>query len=110
SDPSTRVSAVANLLAAVASWDGLALDFEGLDPDDRANLSAFITALGAALHESRKYYAIALPAKSSDVQTGWSGAYDYSAIAGAADLYLVMAYGWRTSSSRDPGSTAPLSW
>src|SRR5437764_15188618 len=36
SDPITRATAIAALLAAVAPWDGLALDFEGLDAANRA--------------------------------------------------------------------------
>lgn len=109
-DPAVGTTATAQLLAAVAPWDGLALDFEGLDPGDRAGLSAFIRSLGAALRTAGKYFAVALPAKTRDVQTGWAGAYDYGAIAGAADLYVVMAYGFRTSASESPGSTAPLTW
>src|SRR5439155_310781 len=48
--------------------------------------------------------------ETREAQTGWAGAYDYAAIASAADLYLVMSYGFRTSGSDAPGSTAPLSW
>ena len=110
SDAAVGRTATAQLLAAVAPWDGLALDFEGLDPADRSGLSAYIHSLSASLRAAGKYFVIALPAKTSDVQTGWAGAYDYAAIAGAADLYLVMAYGFRTSASEIPGSTAPLSW
>ncbi len=109
-DPAVGRTAITQLLSAVAPWDGLALDFEGLDPGDRGGLSAFIQTLGAALRGAGKYFVVAVPAKTSDVQTGWAGAYDFPAIAGAADLYLVMAYGFRTSSSEIPGSTAPLSW
>jgi spore germination protein YaaH len=109
-EPRVRAAAISGLVAAAERWDGLALDFEGLDPEDRADLTSFIWELGAALRAAGKLYLVALPAKSSDVRTGWSGAYDYPAIAGAADLFLVMAYGWRTSSSRDPGSTAPMPW
>jgi len=109
-EPRVRAAAISGLLAAVERWDGLALDFEGLDPEDRSDLTSFVWELGAALRAAGKLYVVALPAKSSDVRTGWSGAFDYAAIAGAADLFVVMAYGWRTSSSRDPGSTAPMPW
>jgi len=109
-DQAVGRTATAQLLSAVASWDGLALDFEGVDPADRGGLSAFIQSLGAALRSAGKYFVVALPAKTNDAQTGWAGAYDYGAIAGAADLYLVMAYGFRTSVSDVPGSTAPVSW
>ncbi len=110
SDPTIGATAIDNLIASVALWDGLALDFEGMDARDRAGLSRFIRQLGTALSAAGKRYAIALPAKTADHTTGWSGSYDYRAIADAADYYLVMAYGFTTSGSSTPGSTAPLSW
>ncbi len=110
SDPSISATAIDNLVASVAVWDGLALDFEGMDAGDRAALSRFIRDLGAALSAAGKRYAIALPAKVADHTTGWSGSYDYHAIAEVADYYLVMAYGFTTSGSKIPGSTAPLDW
>ena len=109
-DPAIGAAAIDNLVASVAVWDGLALDFEGMDAADRAGLSRFIRQLGVALNAAGKRYAIALPAKTADHTTGWSGSYDYRAIADVADYYLVMAYGFTTSGSRTPGSTAPLSW
>jgi spore germination protein YaaH len=108
-DPAISATTIENLLAAVSTWDGLALDFEGLDAADRPGLTRFIHQLGAALAAAGKTYAIAVPAKTQDTRTGWSGAYDYRAIAGAADLYLVMAYGYAVGSS-PPGSTAPINW
>lgn len=109
-DPAVGAVAIQELVAAVAPWDGLALDFEGLDPSLREQLTQFIEALGAVLRAAGKTYAIALPAKTFDIRTGWAGAYDYPAIAGAADFYLVMTYGYRSSSSSIPGSTAPIAW
>ena len=109
-DPAIGAAAIEQLVGAVKPWDGLALDFEGLDPEDRNLLTSFIHRLGAALRAAGRAFVIALPAKTSDVRTGWAGAYDYAAIAEVADLFLVMAYGFRTSASAVPGSTAPLSW
>jgi spore germination protein len=101
---------IRQLLAAVEPWDGLFLDSEGMDAADRPHLSWYINVLGSALHERGKFYAIALPAKTRDERTGWSGSYDYAAIKDAADLYLVMAYGFRTGTSSTAGSSAPLPW
>jgi len=109
-DDAISTRTIDSLVAAVDGWDGLALDFEGIDVRDGAALSTFIQRLGKALRTNGKQYAIALPAKTSDVGNSWSGAYDYAAIADAADLYLVMAYGFKTSGSSEPGSTAPLTW
>lgn len=109
-EPAVAAFATEQLLVAVATWHGLALDFEGLDPGDRQATSAFINTLGDAVRAAGKLFLVALPAKTSDVRTGWSGAYEYAAIAKAADLYLVMAYGYTSSASATPGSTAPLPW
>jgi spore germination protein len=109
-DPAVAAVAIENMVASVAVWDGLALDFEGMDATDRVGLSRFIRQLGTALNAAGKRYAIALPAKTADHTTGWSGSYDYRAIADVADYYLVMAYGFATSGSRTPGSTAPIGW
>src|SRR5207248_9670661 len=53
--------------------------------------------------------ALALPAKSQDVTTGWAGAYDYAALGGQADLITIMAYDWRGAWS-GPGPVAPYDW
>src|SRR5581483_6143291 len=109
-DPDTRAYALDQLVAAAVGWDGLALDFEGMDADDRDSLTDFVNQLGRRLHQRQQLYAVALPAKTSDARTGWGGSYDYVGIRDAADLYLVMAYGYRVGTSSVPGSTAPLPW
>ena len=53
---------------------------------------------------------MALNAKTSDTRTGWTGALDYAALAPNADLFVIMAYGYRTAKSTVPGSSAPLPW
>lgn len=109
-DSTIAAAAIGRLTALATEWDGISLDFEGLDPSSRDGLTQFIRDLGSSVRRTGKLFTVALPAKTSDVRTGWSGAYDLPAIADAADLFLVMAYGFRTSASTEPGSTAPLPW
>jgi len=111
-DPVQRATAVSTLvnLAQRYRYDGLTLDFEGVSPDDRAGLTAFVEALAAALHAHGQQLAVTVPASTGDMSTGWSGAFDDRAIGQAADWVVVMAYGYRTAQSSQPGPIAPLPW
>src|SRR5262249_23739385 len=76
-DAARRQAVVARLAALPGAYgyDGLTLDFEGVSPNDRAGLTAFVQALAAALHGHGKKLAVATPAKNGDLSTGWAGAY-----------------------------------
>ncbi|HEX9015270.1 MAG TPA: glycosyl hydrolase family 18 protein [Chloroflexota bacterium] len=110
SSAALRASAIDNLVRAVAAYDGICIDFEGLAPGDRDYLTAFMTDLAGRLRPAGKLVSMALSAKSDDSATGWAGALDYAALAPQADLFVVMGYGYRTSRSSVPGSVAPRSW
>lgn len=110
SSPSLRVTAIDNLARATSSYDGISIDFEGIDPADRDLLTSFMADLYGRLHPTGKLVTMALSAKSVDLATGWAGAHDYAALAPYSDLFIIMAYGFRTASSTVPGSSAPRSW
>lgn len=111
SDPRRRQAVVAELadLAATPGYDGIVLDYEGVDAADRPRFTTFVQELATAVHASRKTLAVALPAKTSDKRTGWGGAYDDAALAAAADRIILMAYGFRTASGT-PGPVSPRRW
>jgi spore germination protein YaaH len=88
-------------------YDGFDLDIEAVDASDREAYTAYVAALGVALHERGKMLTLALAAKSRDVTTGWAGAYDYAALAPHADLITIMAYEYHGSWS-GPGPVAPM--
>lgn len=90
-------------------YDGFDLDLEGVNAEDRAAYTSFVARLAAALHQRGKLLTLAVPPKTSDVRTGWAGAYDYAALGEHADLVLIMTYAYTWSSS-GPGSTAPQNW
>jgi spore germination protein len=110
-DGAVAAHAIDQIVEYVTSdgYDGLDLDLEGVEPRDRPAYTAFVAALGAALHARDKGLALALPAKSQDVTTGWAGAYDYAALGGQADLITLMAYDYRGAWS-GPGPVAPYDW
>jgi spore germination protein len=104
---------VVDRLVALANrerYDGITLDLEAILPSDRQDLTSFVQALGAALHQQNKMLAVAVPATSGDMTTGWAGAFDYAAVGAVADRVILMAYGYRTASSTQPGPIAPLPW
>ncbi|MBI3978342.1 MAG: hypothetical protein HY331_09170, partial [Chloroflexi bacterium] len=90
-------------------YEGFDLDFEGVLPADRAALTSFVARLSAALRAQGKTFTMALPPKTSDVTTGWAGAFDYAALAPHLDLAIIMTYAYTWSTSA-PGSTAPQRW
>ena len=90
-------------------YPGFDLDMEGIDAGDRDAYSDFVARLADALHRRGKLLTLAIPAKSSDVRTGWAGPYDYAALGEHADRVLLMAYDYSWSSG-PPGSIAPQDW
>lgn len=107
-DPETTQRALDQIVEYVESegYDGFDLDLEGVRLDDGAAYTTFVQRLGAALHERGKLLTLAIPARSSDITTGWAGAYDYAALGPHADLITVMAYEFHGSWG-EPGPIAP---
>lgn len=106
----SRAAAINALSTPLSDYDGISIDFEGLYPQDRDLLTKFMAQLAGRLRPEGKLVTMALSAKTSDTRTGWAGALDYAALAPNADLFVVMAYGYRTGSSTAPGSAAPIPW
>ena len=106
---SAHVQALVNLVVA-KGYDGIDLDYEGLQAADRALFSTFVGEAAAALHQQGKKLSVAVHPKTSEPGT-WDGpqAQDYAAIGLVADRVRVMAYDyhWATSTA---GAIAPLGW
>ena len=107
-DPAAVARAVENLAgqAAALGLAGLTLDLENVPARDRAHLSRFVAALAQRLHRDSRRLVVAVPARTSD---GPGNAYDYAALAGAADQLWLMTYDqhYRTG---PPGPVAALQW
>ncbi|MFL5733798.1 MAG: glycosyl hydrolase family 18 protein [Chloroflexia bacterium] len=88
-------------------YDGITIDFEGLNGVDKDSLTAFMGKLYAKLHPKKKLVAMAVPAKVRESTDGWSAAYDYAALSGVLDYLLIMAYDFHWTTS-DPGPVAPM--
>jgi spore germination protein YaaH len=111
-DPAMRGAWLATLTNAAVQYgyDGVNLDFEAGAPADRAAYTSFVTELAARLRAIGKKLAVDVSAKTvDDPSHPRSGMYDYPALARAADVVFVMAWGihWSTSA---PGPIADMPW
>jgi spore germination protein len=97
-------------LAAADGLDGLDVDYESLDAQDRGGFSAFVARLCEAAHAKGLTVGLAAHPKVSEPGT-WGGpqAQNYAVLGAAVDYFHVMTYDyhWATSGA---GSLAPLSW
>lgn len=110
-DQATTARVVGQLVDYIVSegYDGLDIDLEGVQAGDRQALTAFVATISKELRSRGKMITMAVPAKTYDATTGWAGAYDYAGLAAHVDYFTIMAYAYTTSSSQ-PGSTAPYTW
>lgn len=110
-DPATTDRFLSQIVSYVVEmgYPGFDLDLEGINAEDRDAFSRFVPRLAEALHQRGKTLTLAIPAKTSDVRTGWAGPYDYAALGRHADHILLMTYehAWP---SGPPGSIAPQQW
>ncbi|HEX6512884.1 MAG TPA: glycosyl hydrolase family 18 protein [Chloroflexota bacterium] len=96
-------------LVSSFGYDGVNVDFENLAGADRALFSGLMSNVYARLHPIGKLVTIALPPKTSESFTGFSGGFDYAAIAPSIDLALVMAYDQHFSGG-PAGPIADVAW
>lgn len=94
----------------LAGWQ---IDFEGLPSSQRAAFSRFVSEVAGALHRHGKLLSVAVGARTSDDPSaesyrGFSGVYDYEALAQSADFLSVMAY--PESDNSHPGPLASAPW
>lgn len=94
-------------IVSAGGYDGITIDFEGLNAGDKPLLTAFMGKLYAKLHPKGKLVAMAVAAQVRDTNDGWAGCYDYAALALVTDYILVMAYDYHWATG-DPGPVAPM--
>jgi len=106
-----RTRLVRNIVAALDSisyCQGINLDFEGLDPQDRYVYDLFVIELAAKLKPKGYLLTIDVPAKASESLTNsWAGAFDYPEIGRYCDFVMIMTYDEHWSTSR-PGPVSSV--
>lgn len=109
SAPAKRDAIVDKLAALVEKYqlDGINIDFENMDPNDRNAFTAFVRELSAALHAKGAVVSVDVP---RDLRSDWSDPYDYAALAQHADYLVLMAYEEHWSGGPKAGSVSSLPW
>ncbi|MCP3794722.1 S-layer homology domain-containing protein [Paenibacillus sp. CH40] len=102
----TTITQLANAVS-VYGLNGLVIDFENVDGQDRANLTLFVQQLKAKLKSQNTVLAICV---SPDYGTDWTAAFDYKQLGGAADYLILMGYDEHWGGSSIPGSVSSLPW
>lgn len=111
-DPAVMRSHVRSLvdLAIEEGYDGIDIDYEHLQGEDREPLSTFLAKLGDALRAEGKVLTATVHPKTTDEgDDGRDLAQDYRAIGAAADQVRVMTYDYSWEES-PPGPVAPADW
>ena len=96
-------------LCETYGYQGMQIDFEGAPPSERANFTAFITALAEKLHSQGEKLSTIVTAKYYNIQTGRAAMYDDAALSIPSDFVFVLDWGvhWTTSG---PGSIDEYPW
>ncbi|HUG17008.1 MAG TPA: glycosyl hydrolase family 18 protein, partial [Thermomicrobiales bacterium] len=110
--PEKRAAIVDRLyeLVQTKAYDGVHIDFEGVNAADRDLLTDLMTRLYAAFHPQGWLVSQAVIARTSDTSTYWGGAYDYPKLSQVNDYITIMAYDYGYASRIDPIAVAPLWW
>lgn len=111
-DPEIRSRTAANVVDAAVRWglSGIHIDFEGVRPAQRNDLTAFMAELAEQARAAGLDVSIAVPAKTAATdRVAWTTAYDYGALAQHVDFLVIMAYDqhWRGG---PVGPVAALPW
>ncbi|MGH9173007.1 MAG: glycosyl hydrolase family 18 protein, partial [Vicinamibacterales bacterium] len=107
-----RDAIVAKLVTVVESngYDGLQIDFEGVNASDQALLTDFMQRLHAEFKPRGWLVSQAVIARTSDASSYWGGAYDYPELAKVNDYIAIMAYDYGYAGRPDPIAVAPIWW
>lgn len=96
------------VFAELYGFNGINIDFENIDYDDRDYFSQFIRELTPYMHEQNITVSIDVTVRSTN--PNWSMVYDREAIGKVVDYMAVMTYDEHWGSSPEAGSVASLPW
>lgn len=110
SDYKLRNSLINNILNAAETYnlDGINIDFENLNLEDKDNFSRFIIELSPRLRDLGKVLSVDVTAP--DGSENWSLCYDRNIIGKVADYIVFMAYDQHGVSSKEAGTVAGYNW
>ncbi|MGG4096612.1 S-layer homology domain-containing protein [Paenibacillus lautus] len=109
SSSQSRKSVVDSITANVSRYrlDGINIDFENVMPQDRQNLTAFITQLSIEMRRLGAKLSIDV---SPDLNTDWTAGFDYATLGTQVDYMVLMSYDQHWGGSPKAGSVSSLPW
>ncbi len=110
-DPAAESALVAAVTVQVRRLrlGGVNLDFEAVPGGDRGQLTALVQELAASLHAAGAGLSVDVVPHAPGAVDAASAAYDYPALAAAADRLVVMTYDEHFAAG-DPGPIAGVDW
>lgn len=110
SDYKLRNGLINNILNVAETYnlDGINIDFENLNLEDKDNFSRFIIELSPRLRDLGKVLSVDVTAP--DGSENWSLCYDRNIIGKVADYIVFMAYDQHGVSSKEAGTVAGYNW
>ncbi|MCL8208717.1 MAG: glycoside hydrolase [Actinomycetia bacterium] len=107
-DPAARSRAVNAIAGLVRThrYAGVNIDFQGLSPADRQDLTTFMDALARALPKGSLLSMSVVPLKTTN---GSQSAYDYRALDHIVGAMVLMAYDLHGDGT-PPGPVSPIRW
>lgn len=109
SSATLRQSVISSIAANTVKYelDGINIDFENVMPQDRENLTLFVTLLSAEMKRLGAKLSIDV---SPDLNTDWTAAFDYAALGRQLDYLVLMSYDEHWGGSPKAGSVSSISW
>jgi hypothetical protein len=112
-DSGVRRKAVDNIYRLLVDndYDGVNIDFEGMEPYTRTGVTAFMEELWAKLKPAGLLVTMAVPAKWSadDSTNDFAACFDYAALGRVVDYLVIMTYDQHAAWS-GPGPVADINW
>ena len=104
------VAKIVELMKSCEGCQGINLDFEGINPEDRAAYTAFVRRVSEELHARGYLVTIDVPAKTHDDPSArWPGAFDYVEIGKLCDYVMLMIYDENVPGG-SPGPVGSVGW
>jgi spore germination protein YaaH len=110
-----RKKFIEDLKNIFSKYDGINIDFEGIDPKYRDKFVQFMRELYNAFHREGKIVSVDVQPKTCCSRCFWcwldwdNFPYDYRELSKYTDLFIVMAYDQHYEKS-DPGPVSDLTW
>lgn len=110
-DPNARKAQIGGLVDLVNSnnYNGVALDYRGLDPVRSASFNQFIADLAAALHQNGKILVVIAPRPVFESGAYTTGGYDLRSLGAAADV-IELPLGDDLAATGNGNANRMLTW